>query len=69
MRKLCLLAASILVFGLSACTNEQLYDTLGSWRRSTCETPDANDRARCLAEADKSYNDYERDREDATKPK
>ena len=69
MRKLALIAISLITLGLSACTNEQVYDTLSDWRRSTCTDIGQDDRARCLAEANKPYSDYEKDRDAVTKGK
>jgi len=68
MRKLAIAGTALLGLGLSACTNEQLYDSLAGWRRSTCTEIDAEDRARCLAEANKPYGVYKNERDAVTKP-
>jgi len=68
MRKLAIAAISLLGLGLSGCTNEQIYDALGDWRRSTCTEMDAEDRARCLAEANKPYGVYKNERDAVIKP-
>jgi hypothetical protein len=59
MRQLALLAA--VLSGLAACTSEQLYGNAAGWRENECmKILDTPRRERCLKEADRSYDEYQK---------
>ena len=51
---------------LGACTNQGAYAGLQNGQREQCQKmPEATAREQCLRDADKSYEQYRREREDA----
>lgn len=46
---------------ISGCSSQQLYHTGQAWRSSLCDKAMGDDRARCRADASKSYADYRRE--------
>jgi hypothetical protein len=51
---------------LSGCTSQQMYAAGQGWQRTECSRmPDGTDRDRCLANAERSYDAYQRSRGDA----
>ncbi|MBT1063331.1 hypothetical protein KJY73_07080 [Bowmanella sp. Y26] len=61
-----LISASLLLT-LCACSNKGLYDNLRLQQRHECmkQPPTTNDK--CLEDANKSYEEYQREREEALK--
>ncbi|HWV02912.1 hypothetical protein [Ralstonia sp.] len=52
---------------LSACTNQQLYDTAQNWQRNQClHIQDSDTRSQCEARAKTSYDSYSDARTNAT---
>lgn len=64
-RRRALVAGIVLVAGLGACSNRELYEAMQASQRSACERLADEPRARCLEEARMSYEDYERERKRA----
>lgn len=51
---------------LSACSSHQGYASAQAWKRNQCsKIVDAQERIRCLREADQSYDSYQKQAEDA----
>lgn len=51
---------------LSACSSQQGYASAQAWKRNQCsKIVDAQERIRCLREADKSHDNYQKQAEDA----
>jgi hypothetical protein len=49
---------------MAACSSEQVYNSGKAWRMSECDRiENSQERARCREEANRSYDEYERDRE------
>lgn len=70
MRPLTLLTLSAFcIAALAACSSEQVYNGGQAWRRSTCDQmADREQRARCLQEADRSYDSYKKESDKAAAP-
>ena len=52
-----LLAASL----AGACSSQQIYDSAQSWRRNECNRiADADQKERCIREANRSYDAYQK---------
>jgi hypothetical protein len=50
--------------GLSACSSQQAYGSGQAWQRNECnKINDTQERSRCLAGANTSYEDYRRQQE------
>lgn len=62
-----LLVCSISAFaGASGCSSQQFYSIGQNWQRGECnKIVDHEDRKRCLAQADTSYETYQREAETA----
>lgn len=52
----------VLVMLLSACTSQQIYDSLQDNARDECNTMSGPDRATCLDRVSASYDDYKKER-------
>ncbi|AOW13716.1 hypothetical protein LPB72_12180 [Hydrogenophaga crassostreae] len=53
---------------LAGCSAQQGYAGAQSWKRNQCsKIVDAQERLRCLREADQSYDSYQKEAEAATK--
>jgi hypothetical protein len=51
------------ILALASCSSEQVYNSGKAWRLSECDKiADARERARCREEADRAYDEYEKDR-------
>ena len=49
---------------LPACSTQQLFQTTQAWQRNQCyKLEDAQERNRCLASADGSFDDYQKQSE------
>ncbi len=61
--------AALCLAGLSqACSTQQLYGAGQAWQRQECNRiQDAQERSRCMASTQTSYEDYKRQSE-ATRP-
>ncbi len=47
---------------LQACSTQQAYGAGQAWQRQACnKIDDAQERARCMASASRSYEDYQRE--------
>lgn len=58
-----------LVLAASGCTARQAYNTGQAWQRNECnKTIEPDQRERCQRESNKSYEDYQREIENANKP-
>jgi hypothetical protein len=58
----CLLGGGV----LQACSSQQAYGAGQAWQRQECnKINDTQDRARCMASASTSYDDYKRQSEAA----
>jgi hypothetical protein len=54
---------------LPACSTQQIYHTTQAWQRNQCyKLPDAQERNRCLSNAEDSFDDYQK-QSDAATPK
>ena len=52
----------------AACSSRQLYDTGQSWQQNDCnKIVDNQERQRCQSDASKSYDTYQRQRQDVQK--
>lgn len=61
MKELALLSMMTLMI-LPACSSEQVYATGQNWQRQECaKLPDPQERERCYADADRSYESYKRE--------
>ena len=63
---LALLTAALLS-ALSACTNRQIYNAIQQNRLNECEKMVDAQREQCVAQYQKNYDDYEREREEILK--
>jgi hypothetical protein len=65
VRRLLVSAAILLsLAGLSACSSQQAYGTGQAWQRNECnKINDPQERSRCLAGTNTSYEDYKRQQE------
>ena len=55
----------MLAIAASGCSPQQLFYTGQAWQKSLCGKSRGDDRARCEAEASKSYADFKREAADA----
>ena len=63
-----ILAASLLAFGLSACSAEQGYNAAQGWQQNQCnKIPDKAEFDRCMSRAGTSYESYKRQTEPGQK--
>ena len=54
-----------LLFGLAACSGQQVYGVGQAWQRNECfKINDSQERSRCLETADTPYNQYNRKSQD-----
>lgn len=53
------------VFLMSACSNKAVYDDLQINKRRHCLTLPSDEYDDCMAETNKPYNEYERERREA----
>lgn len=61
--------AAALLFLLSACSSQQLYQSSQGLRQGECDRQmDADKRQQCIDEANKSYDAYDKERK-AVQPK
>ena len=67
MRIFATLCYILVITAVSGCSNQQVYEGLQMRNRNDCEKLEQSDRAKCLEAANKRYEDYKRDREQATK--
>ncbi len=68
MRAIFILAASLALSSLSACTAEQAYVSAQGWQRNQCgKLPDKAEFDRCMAKADTTYDSYKRETEPPSK--
>ncbi|QCB45068.1 hypothetical protein [Hydrogenophaga sp. PAMC20947] len=52
----------VLLSGLAACSARQGYASVQNWQRNQCiKIIDAQERLKCMREADKSYDQYKKD--------
>lgn len=59
-------ASLLLALALSACTSQQWYGAGQGWQKNEChKIIDANERSRCLKNADTNYDAYQRQSDDA----
>lgn len=59
-------ACFLLAVALSACTSQQWYGAGQGWQKNEChKIIDANERSRCLKNADTNYDAYQRQADDA----
>lgn len=64
-----LAAVLLAVLAGAGCTTEQIYNSAQGWRRSECNRiVDEAQRARCMTEADRSFDAYRREADAAQKP-
>jgi len=57
---------AVAVLAVSACSANNLYSGGQAWQRNHCERIlDANERARCMASAATSFEEYQRQRREA----
>jgi hypothetical protein len=60
----------VLVLLLAGCSARQMYAAGQGWQRNECtRMPDGAERDRCLANAERSYDDYQRSRGAVTAPR
>jgi len=53
----------------AGCTTQQAYFSAQTWQRNECnKLVEQNERERCLARTNMSYDDYQRQTEDGKKP-
>ena len=65
-----ILFAAGTVFLLSACSAQQGYASAQSWKRNQCgQIMDAQERIRCLREADASYDSYKKETDELKAPR
>ncbi len=58
------LAAALLALIAAGCSTEQLYGTGRLFQRNQClHMPGEDERERCMANADKSYDQYRKERD------
>lgn len=51
------------LLSVTACTHREVYDSLQGARADECsKIPDADSRQRCFEQANRSYDQYERER-------
>lgn len=64
--------AALALLATGGCSSQQAYGVGQAWQRNECyKLAEMNDRQRCLKEADRSYDSYQKDTESlgtATKP-
>lgn len=66
MRPVLCFLALIISSQLLACSSRQLYDSAQAWQRNEClKIVDAQERGRCLAGSNTSYDDYRRQTDEA----
>jgi len=53
---------------LVACSNQQMYKAARHYERSICQQEQGAAYDECMARTHQSYEDYEREREQAVKP-
>lgn len=52
-----------IVTSLAACTNKEVYESVRSNRLNDCQYLTEPERERCMERYDKTYDEYERERE------
>lgn len=61
MRPVYLFTAGFAALVLSACSSQQFYGVGQEWQRTECrKINDTQERQRCMASANTSYDDYKR---------
>jgi len=61
MRTVSLLGMAIMLPLFAACSSQQAYGTGQAWQRNECnKINDNQERSRCMASANTSYDDYKR---------
>ena len=66
MRILLFIAAAVASSSGSGCSSQQFYASGQAWQRSECnKIVDVQDRQRCLSKANTSYDNYQRQAEEA----
>jgi hypothetical protein len=64
---LCLLV--LVAAGPAGCSGEQAYSAGQSWQRNQCaRLPDKAEYDRCMADANRSYDSYKREKDGSTGP-
>jgi len=54
----------VALLALAGCTEQQVYQSAQGWRRTECQKLlDNAQRARCMAEADRDFQSYSRERQ------
>ena len=66
MRIFVFLTALALASQLSACSTADIYDSLQDHERDRCSAMSDPDRAACMNRASTSYDDYKKQRDQAT---
>ncbi len=68
-RYLMMVTGFVVISGLAACSARQGYASAQSWQRHQCmKIIDAQERLRCLREADTPYDQYKKDAEAIHQP-
>lgn len=64
MRLILTLTALLTATSLSACSSQQFYGAGQAWQHNTCNRiSDMQERNRCMASANRSHDDYQRESE------
>ncbi|MDH3210544.1 MAG: hypothetical protein OEL91_09240 [Burkholderiaceae bacterium] len=67
---LILVSITIAACGLAGCSSWRAYATGQAWQRNECnKLIDRQERQRCVAEVDATYEEYQRDAEEAQRSK